>query len=80
MNQCDVVLRNPVRTAIDTDSGRLKEVPTPEFGAAAICETLKRLRLATRPRYSMRHDGLKRGLVTPCIGGGQEIALALEII
>jgi len=28
----------------------------------------------------MRRDGLKRGVVTLCIGGGQGIALALEVI
>jgi acetyl-CoA C-acetyltransferase len=28
----------------------------------------------------MRRDGLRRGLVTLCIGGGQGIALALEIV
>jgi acetyl-CoA C-acetyltransferase len=28
----------------------------------------------------MRRDGLKRGIVTLCVGGGQGIALALEII
>jgi acetyl-CoA C-acetyltransferase len=26
----------------------------------------------------MRRDGLRRGMVTLCIGGGQGIALALE--
>jgi acetyl-CoA C-acetyltransferase len=26
----------------------------------------------------MKRDGLKRGIVTLCIGGGQGIALALE--
>ena len=36
--------------------------------------------LTTRLVYSMRRDGLKRGVVTLCIGGGQGIALALEII
>ncbi len=35
--------------------------------------------LATRLVHSMRRDGLKRGIVTLCIGGGQGIALALEI-
>jgi len=35
--------------------------------------------LTTRLVHSMRHDGLRRGLVTLCIGGGQGIALALEI-
>jgi acetyl-CoA C-acetyltransferase len=36
--------------------------------------------LTTRLVHSMRRDGLKRGLVTLCIGGGQGIALALEMI
>ena len=34
--------------------------------------------LTTRLLHSMRRDGIKRGLVTLCIGGGQGIALALE--
>lgn len=34
--------------------------------------------LATRLMHSMRRDGLRRGIVTLCIGGGQGIALALE--
>jgi acetyl-CoA C-acetyltransferase len=36
--------------------------------------------LTTRLLHSMRRDGLKRGVVTLCIGGGQGIALALETI
>src|SRR5271156_2449316 len=36
--------------------------------------------LTTRLVHSMRRDGLKRGIVTLCIGGGQGIALALETI
>ena len=36
--------------------------------------------LATRLMHSMRRDGLKRGMVTLCIGGGQGIALALEML
>jgi len=35
--------------------------------------------LTTRLLHSMKRDGLKRGVVTPCIGGGQGIALALEV-
>jgi acetyl-CoA C-acetyltransferase len=34
--------------------------------------------LATRLLRSMRRDGVKRGVVTLCIGGGQGIALALK--
>jgi acetyl-CoA C-acetyltransferase len=36
--------------------------------------------LTTRLIHSMRRDGPKRGLVTLCIGGGQGIALAFEIM
>ena len=36
--------------------------------------------LTTRLLHSMRRDGIKRGVVTLCIGGGQGIALALETI
>jgi acetyl-CoA C-acetyltransferase len=36
--------------------------------------------LTARLLHSMRRDGLKRGVVTMCIGGGQGIALALEMI
>ncbi len=36
--------------------------------------------LTTRLIHSMRRDGLKRGIVTLCIGGGQGIALALETV
>lgn len=36
--------------------------------------------LTTRLIHSMRRDGLRRGIVTLCIGGGQGIALALETI
>jgi acetyl-CoA C-acetyltransferase len=34
--------------------------------------------LATRLLHSMQRDGVKRGVVTLCIGGGQGIALVLE--
>jgi acetyl-CoA C-acetyltransferase len=36
--------------------------------------------LTTRLLHSMKRDGLKRGIVTLCIGGGQGIALALETV
>src|SRR3546814_16903228 len=34
--------------------------------------------LTTRLLHSMKRDGVRRGIVTLCIGGGQGIALALE--
>jgi acetyl-CoA C-acetyltransferase len=36
--------------------------------------------LTTKLVHSMRRDGLTRGLVTLCIGGGQGIALAIEVM
>jgi acetyl-CoA C-acetyltransferase len=36
--------------------------------------------LTTRLIHSLRRDGLKRRIVTLCIGGGQGIALALETL
>jgi acetyl-CoA C-acetyltransferase len=36
--------------------------------------------LTTRLIHALRRDGLKRGIVTLCIGGGQGIALAIEAV
>lgn len=36
--------------------------------------------LTTRLLHAMRRDGVRRGLVTLCIGGGQGVALALEAV
>ncbi len=36
--------------------------------------------LATRLLHAMKREGLRRGLVTLCIGGGQGVALALEAV
>src|SRR6202166_565597 len=36
--------------------------------------------LTTKLIHSMRRDGLRRGVVTLCIGGGQGIALAIETV
>jgi acetyl-CoA C-acetyltransferase len=36
--------------------------------------------LTTRLLHSMQRDGVKKGIVTLCIGGGQGIALALEAV
>lgn len=35
--------------------------------------------LTTRLLHSMKRDGLRKGIVTLCIGGGQGIALALDV-
>jgi acetyl-CoA C-acetyltransferase len=46
MSQPEVVICNPVRTAIGTYGGTLKDMPAPLLGAAAIGESLKRSGLA----------------------------------
>jgi acetyl-CoA C-acetyltransferase len=46
MSKIEVVICDPVRTAIGTYGGSLKDVAAPELGAAAIRETLKRAGLA----------------------------------
>ena len=46
MSKPDVVLCEPVRTAIGTYGGALKDIPAPALGAIAIRETLKRSGLA----------------------------------
>jgi acetyl-CoA C-acetyltransferase len=45
MNQREIVLCNPVRTAIGTFDGSLKTVPTTELGAIAVRAVLKRSKL-----------------------------------
>jgi acetyl-CoA C-acetyltransferase len=46
MNHFEVVLCHPVRTAIGTYGGSVKDIPAPDLGAVAIRETLKRSGLA----------------------------------
>jgi len=46
MTQREIVLCNPVRTAIGTYGGSLKDTPAPDLGAAVIREVLKRSGLA----------------------------------
>src|SRR5258708_18308069 len=45
MKDRDVVLCHPVRTAIGTFGGSLKEIPATDLGAAVIRETIRRSQL-----------------------------------
>ena len=84
MSRIDAVLCNPVRTAIGLACLReldfAEDVVNVEGGAIAHGHPIgaSGAVLATRLMHSMRRDGLKRGIVTLCIGGGQGIALALK--
>lgn len=126
MNPREVVLCNPVRTAIGTYGGSLKDIPAPDLGGVVIRETLKRSGLAADKVQALimgnviqagvkmnpaRQAGISGGLpvevpaltvnrvcgsgaqaiasaaleiwsgmIDCAIGGGQGIALALEML
>ncbi len=71
-----------VPLAIAQELGLPEEVINVEGGAIAHGHPIGATGavLTTRLLHAMRRDGLRRGVVTLCIGGGQGIALALETI
>ena len=66
--------------AVMRETGLREEAVNPEGGAIAHGHPIgaSGAVLTTRLLHGMRRDGLRRGLVTLCIGGGQGIALCLE--
>ena len=81
MNQREVVLCHPVRTAIGTYNGSLKDVPAPALGAAVIRETMKRAHLAadkveTLVMGNVIQAGVKMNPARQAgIGGGLPVAV-----
>jgi acetyl-CoA C-acetyltransferase len=71
-----------IALAVTRELGLSEEIVNVEGGAIAHGHPIGATGaiLTTRLLYSMTRDGLKRGVVTLCIGGGQGIALALERI
>ena len=71
-----------IAIAVAKDLGLPEDIVNVEGGAIAHGHPIgaSGAVLTTRLLYSMQRDGLKRGVVTLCIGGGQGIALALEIV
>jgi acetyl-CoA C-acetyltransferase len=71
-----------VPLAVSQELGLPEEIVNPEGGAIAHGHPIGATGavLTTRLLHAMQRDGLRRGLVTLCIGGGQGIALALEAI
>lgn len=69
-----------VALVVAQELGLPLDVVNPEGGAIAHGHPIGATGaiLTTRLIHAMQRDGLKRGLVTLCIGGGQGIALALE--
>ena len=71
-----------IAIAVAKDLGLPEDVVNVEGGAIAHGHPIgaSGAVLTTRLLHSMQRDGIKRGVVTLCIGGGQGIALALELI
>jgi len=71
-----------IAIAVTKDLGLPPEVVNVEGGAIAHGHPIgaSGAVLATRLLHSMRRDGIGKGIVTLCIGGGQGIALALETL
>jgi acetyl-CoA C-acetyltransferase len=68
--------------AVTKDLGFSEDIVNVEGGAIAHGHPIGATGavLTTRLLHSMRRDGIKRGIVTLCIGGGQGIALAVETL
>jgi acetyl-CoA C-acetyltransferase len=71
-----------IAIAVAKDLGLNAEVVNVEGGAIAHGHPIgaSGAVLTTRLLHSMKRDGVKKGIVTLCIGGGQGIALALETV
>ena len=71
-----------IAIAVAKDLGLSEDVVNVEGGAIAHGHPIGATGavLTTRILHSMKRDGIKRGIVTLCIGGGQGIALALETV
>ena len=71
-----------IAIAVTKDLGLSEDVVNVEGGAVAHGHPIGATGavLTTRILHSMQRDGIKRGIVTLCIGGGQGIALALETL
>jgi acetyl-CoA C-acetyltransferase len=69
-----------IAIAVTKDLGLSEDVVNVEGGAIAHGHPIgaSGAVLTTRLLHSMRRDGISKGVVTLCIGGGQGIALALE--
>jgi acetyl-CoA C-acetyltransferase len=71
-----------IALAVTKDLGLPEDIVNVEGGAIAHGHPIgaSGAVLTTRLLHSMQRDGVKRGVVTLCIGGGQGIALALEVV
>lgn len=71
-----------IAIAVTKDLGLSADIVNVEGGAIAHGHPIgaSGAVLTTRLLHSMKRDAMKKGVVTLCIGGGQGIALALEVL
>ena len=71
-----------IAIAVTRELGLAEDIVNAEGGAIAHGHPIGATGavLTTRLLHAMKRQGLKRGLVTLCIGGGQGVALALEAL
>ena len=70
-----------IAIAVQRELGLPADICNVEGGAIAYGHPIRATGAVLRTwlLHSMKRDGLRRGIVTLCIGGGQGIALALEV-
>ncbi len=76
MPATDVVILAGARTPLARYNGVFHNTSAIELGAAAATGT----RLVLTLLYELRRCGLRYGLATACIGGGQGIAMIVESV
>lgn len=71
-----------IAVAVTRELGLAEDIVNVEGGAVAHGHPIGATGavLTTRLLYSMKRDGIRRGVVTLCIGGGQGVALSLETL
>lgn len=67
----DALILSAVRTPTGKFLGSLKGFAATDLGAIRILTTLL---------HALRARGLKRGVATLCLGGGNGVALAVELL
>ena len=77
----EAVIVSACRTAIGKFMGSLGTTPAPQLGAIALGHPIgcSGTRVLVTLLYALKSRGLKRGLAALCLGGGEAVALAVEM-
>jgi acetyl-CoA C-acetyltransferase len=79
--QNEAVIVSACRTAIGKFMGCLATTSAPRLGAIALGHPIgcSGTRVLVTLLYALKSRGLKRGLAALCLGGGEAVALAVEM-